>query len=97
MSPMRYSKCPKTTTRRGISKGNPGLRGHGATYILDTATARFPRVSHTFANAASRTAKGDHLSRLTVRKGSHDVQCISGTSLWERDLRIHSRTGDGIT
>ena len=40
---------------------------------------------------------GPHLSWLTARKGSHDVQCASGTSLWGRDLTIHLRAGDGIT
>ena len=40
---------------------------------------------------------GPHLSRLTACKGSHYVQCTSGTSLWGRDLMIHLRAGDGIT
>ena len=40
---------------------------------------------------------GPHLYRLNARKGSHDVQCASGSSCSGLDLMIHLRAGDGIT
>ena len=56
MSPMRRSKCPKTGIRRGVTRGTPALRGHGAVHTVGTAPARFPRVPHTPAIAVFPTA-----------------------------------------
>ena len=56
MSPMSRSKCPKTGIRRGMTRGTPTLRGHGAVHTVGTAPARFPRVPHTLAIAVSPTA-----------------------------------------
>ena len=58
MSPMRWSKCPKTGTRRGMTRGTPALRGHGTAQIVGTAPTEFPRVPHTLAIAVSSTAMG---------------------------------------
>ena len=56
MSPTRRSKCPKTGTRRGMTRGTPALRGHGAVHTVGTAPAQFPRVPHTLATPMSPTA-----------------------------------------
>ena len=58
MPPMRRSKCPKTGTRRGMTRGTPALLGQGAAHIVGTAPARFPRVPHTLAIAMSLTTMG---------------------------------------
>ena len=47
-----------TWTRRGMRRGTPELRGHGAAHIMGSALARFSRVPHTLTIAVSAIAMG---------------------------------------